>query len=148
MKELEEALVFDIGIDPIINLQEKIDRYAYELEKINANLEFAQGKDKVALLKEQAIWLQKQADTYKEMQKVYIDNKNTQMKDLEKNGFKFNEYGYITNYEEALKKLENYVNASKTNVQRELREKEVEKVKESLEGYLENLDSLREANLS
>jgi ribosomal protein S2 len=54
--------------------------------------------------------------------------------------------GYITNYDEMMKKYEKYVNDSKTNVQRELREKEVEQLLKSIENYENYMKEYRDAS--
>lgn len=137
IEELKESLVFDIQLDKLQSLNTEFSQLSSKLDIINSKLQYANGEEKVELLKKQIELLKKQAELSLQIQNQKIEDAKALKDELAKEGFKFDADGLITNYESIMKKLEKYVNNSKTNADREKREKEVEKIKESLEDYLE-----------
>ena len=146
IEELKENLKFDIELDLTKKFKDAFEIYEYHLQRVQALSENASGEDKVKLLKEEIVWLEKKANALARIKQQTRADAGAERKSLTTKGFEFNEAGYITNYDEMMKKYEKYVNDSKTNVERELREKEVEQLLKSLENYENYMKEYRDAS--
>lgn len=135
--ELEEKLFsFNTAID-VSN--SKIQKLQNNLDIISIKMEHAYGTDKLKLIKEQI----KLYEQLEKEQKKSLENmkkeESTLKKELQKNGFKFNSSGDITNMESALSKLKNssayeYV-SSVLEQWKDLHENEIPDAIESIEDY-------------
>lgn len=103
--KLEEKLFpFNTAVE---TSNSKIKKLQNNLDIINIKMEHAYGTDKLNLIKEQIALY----DKLNKEQQISLDNMKKQeellKKELEKNGFKFDSTGDITNMENALSKIEN-----------------------------------------
>ena len=111
LKNLMEEFKFDI--DSFKNLEEALNRISGHLGIVEEKMENAFGKEKISLLHQQINLLKQQQDVQERIFKAEEKQNGELYKWLNNKGFKINDVGDITNYQDQLLKMEKNVESLK-----------------------------------
>lgn len=134
-EQLEE--VMDM-LDRLHDVTNKLSKAENELALIEQKLNLAQGEDKIALLKRQEEIYQAQKNLMLEqlnIQKQIAEEKRMELSNL---GVAFDKDGYVSNYEDLVKKMQKQIESMPGG---EARDKAIEELEELIE-KIEEYDSL------
>ena len=111
LSNLMEEFKFDI--DSFKNLEEALNRISGHLGLVEEKMENAFGKEKISLLHQQINLLKQQQDVQERIFKAEEKQNGELYKWLNNKGFKINDVGDITNYQDQLLKMEKNVESLK-----------------------------------
>lgn len=134
-KQLEE--VMDM-LDRLHDVTNKLSKAENELALIEQKLNLAQGEDKIALLKRQEELYEAQKKLMQEQLNIQKQMRDEQQMELSNFGVEFDKDGYVSNYEDLIKKMQKQIESMPGG---EARDKAIEELEELIE-KIEEYDSL------
>jgi len=102
--DIHNSIKYSVNL--LQELENRINSVSNSLATLDKKMESAVGKDKIQYLQQQNTLYQEQLNLQKELEDKLVRQKNYYKYYLEKNGFKFNADGNLTNYEEKLLAME------------------------------------------
>lgn len=130
-KDVKDA---ELDLDPLYEYEKALELLGNEMDILKAKEKDLFGKDLIANLQEQNTLLNKKLQILKSESTVIDKQMASQQKLLGTKGFKFDESGMISNYNEMIEKLTNAAN-SKTGEAKEQAIADLEQIKKTVKDY-------------
>ena len=133
-KEDKDVKDAELDLDPLYEYERALELLGNEMDILKAKEKDLFGKDLIANLQEQNTLLNKKLQILKSESTVIDKQMASQQKLLGTKGFKFDENGMISNYNEMIEKLTNEAN-SKTGEAKEQAIADLEQIKKTVKDY-------------